>query len=245
MKIFLINPDYGMTEKQLAQRCRILQAYVSANTELHMECLQNTQLELSSELDASLAAPEIISMAVAAEKNGYDAVVLYCFSDPACAACREAVSIPVVGGAQAALLLAPFLARQCGVLLADAQRIPEKKLFLAHLGLNAERISGIAGIDFRGIDPWQQREQALSQLEACGRRLMQNTGAQLLILGCLSFLGLAAPLSERLGIPVIDPAIAAVSAAESLVRQKLATSRLAYPAPLSQRRSWSAGEIKL
>lgn len=69
-------------------------------------------------------------MAVRAESEGYDAVVLYCFSDPAVDACREVVSIPVVGGGQASCLLAPLVGRQAGLLLADTTRYAEKQLLL-------------------------------------------------------------------------------------------------------------------
>lgn len=112
MKIFIINPDFGVTPEQMAVRCHLLSAHVGPDVELHMECLVENHIEIDSALDAALAAPEIIKMAVRAESEGYDAVVLYCFSDPAVDACREVVSIPVVGGGQASCLLAPLVGRQ-------------------------------------------------------------------------------------------------------------------------------------
>lgn len=42
-------------------------------------------------------------------------------------------------------------------------------------------------------------------------------------------MGLAEPLSRELGIPVIDPAVYAVSIAESMVRQHLFTNKVSYP----------------
>ncbi len=243
MKIFIINPDSGMTAEQLDSRCAILQQYVGPDVQLVMHCLTRSNIELDSALDAALAAPEIVQLAVQAERDGFDAVVLYCFSDPAIDACREALSIPVVGGAQTALLLLPQVARQGGVLLADAARIPEKKIFLQGLGLDANRLAGIHAIDFRGVDIWQNRDAALAALASAGQTLIDSTGAQAIILGCLSFLGMAPMLSERLGIPVIDPAIAAVSMAESLVRQQLTTSKKAYPAPMTKSRTWESGSI--
>ena len=127
MKIFIINPDFGVTPEQMAVRCHLLSAHVGPDVELHMECLVENHIEIDSALDAALAAPEIIKMAVRAENEGYDAVVLYCFSDPAVDACREIVSIPVVGGGQASCLLAPLVGRQAGLLLADTARYAEKQ----------------------------------------------------------------------------------------------------------------------
>ncbi len=243
MKIFIINPDYGVTPEQMAERCHLLSAHVGPDTKLHMECLTENQIEIDSALDAALAAPEIIKMAVRAEREGYDAVVLYCFSDPALAACREAVQIPVVGGGQASLLLAPLVGRQAGLLLADASRKAEKQLFVESCGVLPSRIAGIDGIAGRGVDFWRGRSKTLDLLTEAGERLVVQSGAQVLILGCLSFLGLAQPLSERLGVPVIDSAAAPVSLAESLVRQGLLTSHKAYPTPPARKRTWRGGEL--
>lgn len=243
MKIFIINPDYGVTPEQMAARCHLLSAHVGPDTKLHMECLVENHIEIDSALDAALAAPEIIKMAVRAEREGYDAVVIYCFSDPALAACREAVKIPVIGGGQASLLLAPVVGRQAGLLLADDSRRAEKQLFVEGCGINPSRIAAIGGINGRGINFWAERERTLELLAQAGAKLLAESGVQVLILGCLSFLGLAQPLSERLGVPVIDSAVAPVSLAESVVRQGLMTSRKAYPAPPARERSWAGGKL--
>lgn len=243
MKIFIINPDYGMTDEQLAERCRLLSPYVGRDVELHMECLTQSRVEIDSALDAALAAPEIITLAARAQREGYNAVVIYCFSDPALDACREILHIPVVGGGQAACLLAPLVGRQAALLLADTLRVAEKRLFVEQCGVAPGRIAAIGGIDGRGLDFWRDRDKTLARLADAGRKLLDESGAQVLILGCLSFLGLAKPLSERLGVPVIDAAVAAVSLAESLARQGLHTSRRAYPEPLARLRSWGGGEL--
>lgn len=243
MKIFIINPDFGVTPEQMAARCHLLSVHVGPDVELHMECLVENHIEIDSALDAALAAPEIIKMAVRAESEGYDAVVLYCFSDPAVDACREVVSIPVVGGGQASCLLAPLVGRQAGLLLADTTRYAEKQLFVAQCGVDSARIAAIGGIEARGVDLWAERERVLDLLTEAGKNLLAVGRVQVLLLGCLSFLGLAHPLSERLGIPVVDPAVAPVALAECLVRQGLKTSRKAYPAPPLRKRTWQSGQL--
>lgn len=219
MKIYIINPDYGMTREEMDSRCGLLQRYAAPDTELFMDCLARTKVELNSARDAVLAGPEILSMAEAAEAGGASAVILYCFSDPAAEACRESLSIPVVGGAQAACCMVPLMGRRAGVLLADPRRIQEKELFLRSLGLSGDRIAAVDAVDFRGRSVWEDRDGALRALLEKGKELRRR-GADVLVLGCLSFLGLGHPLSEALGIPVIDPAAAAVALAEALVRQR-------------------------
>lgn len=229
MKILIINPDYGMTHEEMALRCRILEEYTAPDTQLAMVCPQNSGVELNSALDVVLAAPEIVQLAADGQNAGFDAVVLYCFSDPVIDACREALRIPVIGGAQASCLAALNVCRSFGVILADEARLPEKKLFLRTLGVSPERIGQIAAVNLNGISPWADRETTFKKLLACGQKIMRETHTEAIVLGCLSFLGLAEPLSRVLGIPVIDPAVAAVTTAESIVRQRLFTSKVSYP----------------
>lgn len=236
MKILIINPDYGMTQEEMALRCRILEEYTAPDTQLAMVCPQNSGVELNSALDVVLAAPEIVQLAADGQNAGFDAVVLYCFSDPVIDACREALRIPVIGGAQASCLAALNVCRSFGVILADEARLPEKKLFLRTLGVSPERIGQIAAVNLNGISPWADRETTFKKLLACGQKMIRETHTEAIVLGCLSFLGLAEPLSRVLGIPVIDPAIAAVTTAESIVRQRLFTSKISYPLLCSKAR---------
>lgn len=236
MKILIINPDYGMTQEEMALRCRILEEYTAPDTQLAMVCPQNSGVELNSALDVVLAAPEIVQLAADGQNAGFDAVVLYCFSDPVIDACREALRIPVIGGAQASCLAALNVCRSFGVILADEARLPEKKLFLRTLGVSPERIGQMAAVNLNGISPWADRETTFKKLLACGQKMMRETHTEAIVLGCLSFLGLAEPLSRVLGIPVIDPAVAAVTTAESIVRQRLFTSKVSYPLLCSKAR---------
>lgn len=236
MKILIINPDYGMTQEEMALRCRILEEYTAPDTQLAMVCPQNSGVELNSALDVLLAAPEIVQLAADGQNAGFDAVVLYCFSDPVIDACREALRIPVIGGAQASCMAALNVCRSFGVILADEARLPEKKMFLRTLGVNPERIGQIAAVNLNGISPWADRETTFKKLLACGQKMMRDTHTEAIVLGCLSFLGLAEPLSRVLGIPVIDPAVAAVTTAESIVRQRLFTSKVSYPLLCSKAR---------
>lgn len=236
MKILIINPDYGMTQEEMSLRCRILEEYTAPDTQLAMVCPQSSGVELNSALDVVLAAPEIVQLAADGQNAGFDAVVLYCFSDPVIDACREALRIPVIGGAQASCLAALNVCRSFGVILADEARLPEKKLFLRTLGVSPERIGQIAAVNLNGISPWADREAAFKKLLACGQKMMRETHTEAIVLGCLSFLGLAEPLSRMLGIPVIDPAVAAVTTAESIVRQRLFTSKVSYPLLCSKAR---------
>lgn len=220
MRIFIINPDYGMTREDMDSRCAMLQPYVGAGTTLHMECLTETKVEIDSAADVVLAGPEILAMAERAERDGYDAVVLYCFSDPAAEACRERLHIPVVGGAAAACAVAPILGRRGGVIVTNAARIPEKIHFLHDRGLPPAFLGAVEAAEL-AAPIWEDRAGALQAVIRCGEAMKKAHHIDVLLLGCLSFLGLAGPAEEALSIPVIDPAVSAVMLAEDLARRRL------------------------
>lgn len=218
-RIFIINPDYGMTREEMDSRCAMLRPYVSSSTALHMECLTETKVEIDSAADVVLAGPEILAMAEQAERDGYDAVVLYCFSDPAFAACRDRLRIPVVGGAGAACAVSPLLGRRAGVIVTNPARIPEKSHFLVGMGLPSSFLGKVDAVDLRA-PIWEDRAGALREIIRKGTAMKKEDHIDVLILGCLSFLGLAKPAEEALGIPVIDPAVSAVMLAENLARRQ-------------------------
>jgi allantoin racemase len=83
MKIRIINPDYGTPRELMDRETAMLQRVVDKGTELSMECLTETKVEIDSAREAVLAGPEILRMTRRAEEEGCHAVVIYCFSDPA------------------------------------------------------------------------------------------------------------------------------------------------------------------
>ena len=128
MKIRIVNPDYGVGEEAMARRCKFLQRYVGPDVELSMVCLTQTRVEIDSASDVVLAGrnPAPGPPGRAGGLSGCGAVL---FSDPVLEACREQLTIPVIGGAQASMLLFPALARNVSVILADPARIGEKEAF--------------------------------------------------------------------------------------------------------------------
>jgi allantoin racemase len=73
----------------------------------------------------------------------------------------------------------------------------------------------------------------LERIAEIGRALVRDHGADVLVLGCMSmgFHGIADDLQKRLEIPVVNPVVAALKAAETMAALGLTHSRLAYPTP--------------
>ncbi|MCR4436040.1 MAG: aspartate/glutamate racemase family protein [Clostridiales bacterium] len=231
MKIKIINPDFGMTDEELRARENMIAAVSRPDTVLSMDCLRDTQVTIDSAKDIALASAEIVRMAIKAESEGYDAVVLYCMSDPAITACREVVKIPVVGGGQASIAVACTLGYSFSMIIPSGKRIPEKREFIRATGVDLSRLASIRSVDICYSEIFSEPEKTISALVDSAKLCVQQDHAEVIVLGCLSFAGMAKKVSDALGVPVVDPAFTAVAMAELLVSQGLGHSKISYPFP--------------
>lgn len=94
MKIKVLMTDKAMQRPVMDDRERMLSAAVSPGVEISVDCIRKGPDELDCHTDEAFAAPELVKMAIQAEKDGYDAIVIYCFSDVGLEALRENVKIP-------------------------------------------------------------------------------------------------------------------------------------------------------
>ena len=70
---------------------------------------------IESRFDEVFSVPWLIALALDAERDGVDALVIDCMGDPGLGPLREAVQIPVLGVAQTAMSVAAMLAQRFGV----------------------------------------------------------------------------------------------------------------------------------
>ena len=109
MKIKVLMTDKAMQRPVMDDRERMLSAAVSSGVEISVDCIKKGPDELDCHTDEAFAAPELIKMAIQAEKDGYDAIVIYCFSDVGLEALRENVKIPVIAPGEVTLSVAQTL----------------------------------------------------------------------------------------------------------------------------------------
>jgi len=82
---------------EVARRQQLLQAHAAAGIEVVAEPTSVGPAAIESAHDAGLIVPELIRLAPLAEKRGFDALIIGCYSDPGIDALREILSIPVIG----------------------------------------------------------------------------------------------------------------------------------------------------
>lgn len=140
-----------------------------------------------------------------------DAFVIACFSDPGINSTREFTSKPVFGIAESGILSALSLGNKFGIIAILDRSIPRHIRYIRSLGLE-QRLAGDIAIGI-GVTGLSDETETFGRLEVVGEKLIKDKRADTLILGCAGMARYRTRLQESLGVPVVDPAQAAVSQA--------------------------------
>ena len=190
---------------------------------------------IESQFDEALSIPGTIRRAMDAEKRGANALIIDCMGDPGLHACREVVTIPVVGPSQTAMHFASMLGHRFSFITVLDRLHSLVGNLVATYGLTQSYAS------FRAVDiPVLSIGTDMGHLGAALAReaiaAVQQDGADAIVLGCTGFLGCAGSMRTALlaagcDVPVIDPIPLAVQVADALVKTGLSHSKRTYPMP--------------
>ncbi|PUA31586.1 MAG: hypothetical protein B9J98_05825 [Candidatus Terraquivivens tikiterensis] len=171
-----------------------------------------------------------------AEKEGYDAVIVYCFGDPALTAAKEAVDVPVVGLCEPSIHVASMLGRKFSVIGVGGKVAYGLMLDNAAVYGLSHKLASVRITDIKVLDIKKEFSKLVDALAEEGKKAIEMDGADVLVLGCGSLLNLAEMLEKRLGVPVIDPGLVALKTAEMFAKLKLKQSKKAYATPYHKKR---------
>jgi allantoin racemase len=228
--------DKTIGPQEVERRQSVLQDHAAAETEVAVEPTATGPAAIESAHDAGLVVPELIRLAPLAQTRGFDAIIIGCYSDPGIEALREMLRICVVGPGAASLHLASQLGTRISLLTPAGRGFGRVAARLRSLGLGA-LLASVRGIGLSVMDLARQTPGALDQAAEAARRAVEQDGADVLVLGCMSMAFLpriCEDLGERAGVPVVNPVIAALKTAEMMAGMKLAHSKIAYPLPKPQ-----------
>jgi allantoin racemase len=179
---------------------------------------------------------ETLRGSMSAEKEGYDAVFECCFFDPVLRPARQALNIPVVGPAEAAIKMATMMGSKFGLVSIGPEANFNLEGLIAEYGMK-DRAVQTRPIPASHRQQWQAVEDSRPLIEAfieVGRKLIKD-GAEVLIPGCLIMCACLrmAPGAEKDypdglnyvdGVPVLDVVGATIKTIESMVTLKRAGS---------------------
>ena len=210
-----------------------LMAAVSATDAVEQKFLKYGPASVESAVDEVLAGPGVIDAALAAEAEGYEALVIDCMLDPALEAARESVSIPVIGCGEAGFRAAAKLGRFSVITVLQRQERAFRELAARH-GLS-DSLASVRGVGISVLELEQDRQASIAASTSAAIKAANEDGAETIIFGCTGMLGFAAPVARALGWEperVIDPLPNAVSAAHAAAANHYDKS--AFPAPESK-----------
>lgn len=162
---------------------------------------------------------------------GIDAYVIACFDDTGLDAARCATDAPVVGIGEAAFHMASLIAGRFGVVTTLARSVPAIEHNLTRYGL-AARCAGVRASDVAVLELEEPGSQAVKRISSEIEQSVRVDRAEAVVLGCAGMADLAADLTKRHGVPVLDGVACAVKLCEGLVDLGLKTSKVGgYTAP--------------
>jgi allantoin racemase len=197
--------------------------------------IEHGPASIESEFDEALSIPGILRKAIDAQERGANAIIIDCMGDPGLHACREAVTIPVIGPCQVAMHTAAMLGHRFAfVTVLDRLRALVGKL-VASYGLQ-DAYASFRAIDIPVLSLGHDMQALTTALAREAAAAVKQDGADAIVLGCTGFFGCAGAMRERLlaegcDVPVIDPIPLAVHMADALVKAGLSHSKRTYPAP--------------
>jgi allantoin racemase len=200
---------------------------------------------IECEYDEVLAMPEILSMCKEAEKEGFDAVFIDCFADPAVRAARECVNIPVFGGFEPAVFYALGISDKIGIVTV----LPEVVSMLHGLikkeslqdRITSLRYVSIPVLDLGGLD------KLTAALIAESKKAIDEDGVGAIVLGCTAIVGVKEAVEKGLresnyNTVVVEAAQASLMMLETFARMGLRHSRITYLPPPKKDRVWWDGD---
>ncbi len=185
---------------------------------------------IQSEYDEANVTPFILEEVTLSVRQAYDAIIIYCFSDPALHAAREISTIPVLSIGESSQLFAMALADRIGILATVDQTIPKLRRKLAAKGISS-RFPSIQALNIPVLD-YDQPEKVMGQALQVANLMVNQDKVEALILGCGSLFDIKERLELDLSLPVVAPGEVALKHAEMLVELRLSHSKKSFMKPL-------------
>ena len=164
---------------------------------------------IEDQRQADLVIAPLLAQAASLPKPS--AFVVACFGDPGLHALRVQTPVPVLGIQESAVLTAMSLGQRFGILAILPASIPRHMRNLGAMGVGA-RCAGDRALNLR-VTELEDETRVLARMVEVGKRLRDDDGADVLILGCAGMASYRAALSDALNLPVVEPCQAATAMA--------------------------------
>ncbi len=223
MKIKVIIPNSGMDRATLNSRQKMLSKHTPPEVEISVDCISDGPKSIESVTDEVLAGPYLIQAAQKAEADGYDAIIVYCFSDVAVDALREITSIPVIGPGEISLLMAHMISNRFTVITTTQKNVARTLHRLDKDPICRLKMANVRALDLPVIQLREDKEVTIQRLRTLCRFAIEQDKSDTIILGCLGLAGYGDELKKEFSVRILDPAFLSVVWAEMLVCMSVCT----------------------
>lgn len=222
--------DGPLGTAEMDRRAGYLQGFASPSHDIAVLDAEEGPASIESAAEEEVAVGVLLT-AVSDIEQDFDALIIGCYGDPGLAAIREVATIPVVGPGQASLHLALQVGERFGILAVVDQVVPTNRRQVRGYSLE-HLLVDVRPVDIPVLELRSRAREAMDAMIRSGAELVRD-GADAVVLGCMSmgFLDVADELQEELGVPVINPVLAAVKVAEAMLDLGIEPSRRCYPRP--------------
>ena len=165
---------------------------------------------IETEAQAQRVVPPLLDLARRHEADAAGFVIA-CFGDPGLHALRDETARPVVGIQEAAVTTALRLGHRFGVISILRASVPRHLRAFGAMGV-MDRLAGDRALGL-GVAELADPGRTLGAMVATGRRLRDEDGADVLIMGCAGMADYRATLAAETGLPVVEPCQAGAAAA--------------------------------
>lgn len=150
----------------------------------------------------------------AAAREGFDALAIGCFYDTALLDAREVSGrMMVTAPCAASCEIAASLANRFGVIVGRRKWV-HQMTETVHMHGHRDRLAGFYHVELGVTEFQQDHDRTANRLMEAGRKAVEQDYAEALILGCTMEVGFHKVMERELGVPVVDPATAALKRAE-------------------------------
>lgn len=213
MRICVINPN---SSEMVTDHIRhALEKIKREDTELTVTCPEHGPVSIESAYDEALAIPHTLELVKWANREGFDAVVLACFSDPGLDAAKEISTIPVVGIEEATLHMAAMLGHRFSIMTGMRRRIPTREWHVHMRGLD-ESYASSPSLEMSVLEMDSDPVKAKGRILELARKAVEEDRAEVIVLGCAGLAGYSADIERELGVVVLDPTSVALKVAEAM-----------------------------
>jgi allantoin racemase len=231
MKIKMLEPGI-LSPEEMQRQVEYAKSVCYTETVLSYSKIDTVYAPPSNFSQFSLYIPDILRKVSEAEKENVDAICIDCFTDMGLQEAKISSKIPVVGACESSLHLACLLADRFGWITPVDEGVPFHWRQAKSYGM-ADNVIAIKAINIPLTEIHENKKDSETKLIELAQGMIQE-GAQLIIIGCNGTLpalgsGTSRRLSEKLGVPIIDPLATMIKMAELLVSLNLSQSNLAFP----------------